>query len=426
MRKLVLSIAGILVFAFIVISAFAPDEKDLNLNTATAELMSFEVKVNTVGVLDAERSHVVSSTIKGDKGKILYLADDGTTVNKGDILIKFDPTPFEDEVRRLTGELKSREAVVEAENQVLEWEKSQAEGTVNNAEFNLKDAGQEYERYISYIRDLEDLSKKGYSYPNEITQAKKKAEQLYAKMQKAEMEQEQSRKEVVFKIANAMAGLKKANSEFETTRLLLEEAQDQLKKTVVHAPFSGIAVLYESFRDNQKRKPRAGDAVWQNQSLLYLPDISSMIVETQVREIDLHKIKIGQQAKIQIDAYPDTAFEGEVTSIGILAAERPESGRGEKYFQLTVALKGDDTRLRPGMTARVVIEVNKAKDALSVPIQAIFKEEDKIYCYLLKGNNFKKVEVSIGRQNEDMVEILSGLKRGDKVSLVEPSSDKIL
>lgn len=96
-------------------------------------------------------------------------------------------------------------------------------------------------------------------------------------------------------------------------------------------------------------------------------------------------------------------------------------GKGEKYFQLVVSLKGDKSKLRPGMTARISIRGSNVKDALAIPIQGVFCEGNRKYCFVYKGRGFTKVEVAVGRQNEDMAEILSGLHRGDQVSLVRPS-----
>lgn len=393
--------------------------------TAIVKPISFDITVNTIGALDAERSHVVSSTIKGDKGKIVYIIDEGTFVKEGDILIKFDSAHFEAEMLRLAGELRSREASFEARKQILEWEKSQAEGAINNTEFDVKDAKEEYSRYVSYIRDMEELGKKGLHYPNEIFQARKKAEQLFAKQQKHETSFEQIKKESVFKIAAAMAELSKAKNEIDTTKIALNDTGEELRKAVVHAPFPGIVVHYEMHRDNQKRKPRVGDTVWQNQPLLYLPDISSMIVKTLVREVDLHKITKGQSASIQVDAYPKLVFTGQVASIGVLASDGGETGKGEKYFQVVVAINGDNPSLRPGMTARVIMHTDSARNVLSVPVQAVFSESANKYCYVGKGQNVKKVKVEIGRQNEDYAEIIVGLKNGDTVSLTRPAGDEV-
>lgn len=417
--------AAALAAAWIGVRIVLPGNTDADPQLAAAKTVSFDITVNTIGTLDAERSHVVSSTIKGENGKIVYIIDEGAFVKKGDVLIKFDSAHFEAEMRRLAGELRSREATVEARKQILEWEKSQAEGAIKNTEFDLKDAKQEYSRYVSYIRDLEELGKKGLHYPNEIFQAKRKAEQLFAKQEKYETSFEQIKKESVFKVAAAMAELGKAKSELETTKIALDDIGEELRKAVVYAPFPGIVVHYETHRDNQKRKPRVGDTVWQNQPLLYLPDISSMIVKTLVREVDLYKIMKGQTASIQVDAFPKLVLAGQVTSIGVLASDGGEAGKGEKYFQVVVAIHGENLSLRPGMTSRVVMHIDTAQNILSVPVQAVFSEGANKYCYVSKGQNVKKVKVEIGRQNEDYAEIVAGLKNGDMVSLIKPASDEI-
>jgi len=416
--------AAVIILIGVALGYVPPKHKNSDPHLTIAQTTSFDITVNTIGTLDAERSHIVSSTIKGDKGKVVYIIDEGTFVQKGDILIQFDTAHFEAEMLRLGGEIKSREATVEARRQILEWEKSQAEGAIKNAEFDLQDAKQEYSRYVSYIRDLEDLGKKGLNYPNEIIQAKKKTEQLFAKQQKQETFFDQIKKESVFKIAAAMAELGRAQSEIETARIALDDIKEEFRKSTVRAPFPGIVVHFETFRDNQKRKTRMGDTVWQNQRLLYLPDISSMIVKSLVREIDLHKITKGQRATIQVDAYPKQAFSGQVTSIGVLASDSGEAGKGEKQFQVVASLQGENSALRPGMTARVGIHTGTATDVLAVRVQAVFTEGMKNYCYVYKGNSVSKVDVEIGRQNEDYVEIVSGLKSGDTVSLIRPAEDE--
>jgi HlyD family secretion protein len=472
-RKYSLPVTVVLFLAVFlaVFSRSEPDEPTPLLGTVSVR--DFQINVNTVGTLDAARAHMVSSTIKGSKGKIIFIIEDGTKVEEGDILVKLDPTPFEEELLYLTGELRSREAAIQAEKQAVEWEKSQAERQIKTEEFNLRvarleleklekgegplqlaqfkgeqeTAKEEYVRLLSYTRDLKELSEKGYSNPTEIALAKEKAtnagnaynvarekyvnykdyvlpsliETAKANLQQHEMLLEQTKKQGMFQVAKAIANLQKAESELENTKNIQKQAQDELEKTVIRAPFPGIAVLYESFRDNEKRKPRVGDTVWQNQPLLYLPDISSMIVKTQVREVDLHKINIGQKAVVQVDAYPNDFLEGEISSIGSLATQRFEAGKGEKYFQVVVSLKGESNKLRPGMTARVAIQSDDVKDALSVPVQGIFYEGRRKYCFVYKGQSFEKVEVTLGRQNEDMAEILSGLKNGDQISLVRPS-----
>jgi len=446
--------------------------EDMSIPSEIAAIRDFDIMVNTIGTLDAERSFMISSSVRGDKGRIIYLIDDGAKVENAAVLIKLDPTPFEEEARRLKEEVIGLEAALESAQQILEWEKNQMEREIRAAEFNLKisridlkkliegdgplqlsqykeemeKVKEDYERHLAYIADLETLSQKGYSNPTEITMAKKKASELKekygaamkkfssykehvypsseqtakAKVEKSEIELDQIRKGSVFKIAKAVSVLNETKSRLQHAKDSLTQAQNELNKTTIKAPFAGIVVLNETFMDGQKRKPRTGDRVLQNQPLLYLPDISSMIVKTQVREIDLHKISIGQKCAIRTDAYPDTMFDGEITFLGILASGRVEGMGGEKYFQLTVSLKGENSKLRPGMTARISVLADQVKNCLTIPIQAVFDEGGKKYCYKAAGSRFKKIQISVSRQNEDMAEIVSGIEKGDRITLVMP------
>ena len=202
-------------------------------------------------------------------------------------------------------------------------------------------------------------------------------------------------------------------------------AQTELDRTVIRAPIPGIAVLPEAFRGGEKRKPRVGDIVWQNQPLVYLPDISEMVVKTQIREIDLHKVAAGKKVMVFVDAYPDLKLTGDVQSIGVLAESRTESHTADKYFQVVVSVKEKDQRLRPGMTARVEIECAKVEKALSIPIHAVFNEEGRSYCYVDTQASYEKREISIGAQSEDWAQVLAGLKEGERVALSKPPSNEI-
>jgi HlyD family secretion protein len=453
-------------------------------STAEAQLVQVEkgdldIQVQTVGVLDAARTHMVSSAIRGDKGKIIYLVDDGALVAKDDVLVRLDPTPFETEVHRLGGEVRSLTASVDSARQMLEWEKNQKEREIQTARFNLKvaklelhklvegegplqlaqykgeldKAKEELDRYQDYIVELGKLQDQGFGNPTEITLARQKVDQLRemydtarrrytsykehvlptsieaarAKADKAEMEIQQLEKGTDFKVARAQAVLAEVQGKLETAQTSLKQALDEMKKTTIKAPFGGIAILYETFRDGQKRKPRVGDLVWQNQPLLYLPDISTMIVNTQIREVDLHKVALGQPCAVRVDAFPDSLIRGKVTLIGMLAAERFEGGIGEKYFQLTVTLEGQNNRLRPGMTARITVDSEDATGILYVPVHAVFNDGAHTFCYRAVNNGkFREQAVVVGRQNEDAVEIVSGLEKGDRVSLLRPPPEQIL
>ena len=200
---------------------------------------------------------------------------------------------------------------------------------------------------------------------------------------------------------------------------LLFERQD-LARTEIRAPTAGFVVLNEVFQGTVKRRPRAGDTVWQGQPLLYLPDLSAMVVKTQVREEDLHKLKPGQLAAVRVEAYPDALFEGEVASVGVLAVENAGAATAGKHFQLAVNLRASDARLRPGMTARVSIVSDRVHGVLVIPVAALYYEGGQPTCYVFDGRAIVARKVSVGRRSEDLLEVTAGLTEGEQVSLAKP------
>ena len=456
-----------------------PSEPDLPSSLTPVIKGGLDISIKMIGELDAARTHVVNSTIKGDKGKIIYLVEDGAVIEKDEVLVRLDPTPFETQVHLLSGELRGLEAAREAAQLMLEWEKNQMQREIQNAEFDfqmavaelsrlvdgegplqlaqyrndLDSAKEEYERYQAYISDLAQLNQQRIDNAAELDRAQRKVEQLsdllknaqqrynsykdhvlpsavkaaQVRLEKAKTEIDQIKKAAPLKIGRAAANLEEINGKLETAQASLEQALMELEKTTIMAPFSGIAVLYELFRDGQKRKPRIGDMVWQNQPLLYLPEIRTMIVKTRIREVDLHKIALGQPCAVSVDAFPNQTMDGRVTKLGMLATERFENGFGEKYFQLIVTLDGTNHQLRPGMTARVSVNNPKTEDVLCIPIHALFSDGEDVFCYLAQnGGLFCKKVVQTGRYNDDSVEIIQGLEQGDLISVIQPGPEKII
>ena len=232
---------------------------------------------------------------------------------------------------------------------------------------------------------------------------------------------EQMRQGGIHKIAKTQAALNQVKSKLDAQKEALTQAESELRKTKIYAPFDGIVIHFEAFREREKRKPRVGDTVFMNQPILYLPDISKMIVKTKVREIDLYKLALGQKGLVRVDAYPDTVFQGELNFIGALASAESAESEQEKFFQVSFILSGEDKRLRPGMTCRTSIVAKSLKNVLTIPIQAVFQQNDTAYCYVHNNlGGFTVQNITLGAQNEDLAEIVTGLTEGDSVSLVKP------
>jgi len=439
---------------------------------AEVKKRDFSIDLHIVGVLDAAKSHMISSGIEGANGKIIYLINDGERVKEGTTLVRFDRALFEKDVAELESLVKSYSAAVKAAEQVVAFEENQVRREVVSAKYGesvavlelkrlqegdgplklsvLKEEQQKVEielnRFQSFLLELESFKKKGFENPSEVSSTKEKVaaytrelasvskryetykkhvlpaliESARAKVQNAALVRQQTGQGGKYKIAKVSATLLQVKGILQTKESTLVKAKFKLAQTEIKAPFAGIVIHYKTFRNGEKRKPREGDSVFMNQPILYLPDVSKMMIKTQAREVDLHKIKLGQQGRIVVDAYPDAKLTGELTFIGALATV-DDSGKGfEKYFQVLFKVNEEDNRLRPGMTCRISIQVEALKDSISVPVQAVFMDDQRSYCYVKTGRGeFTVRSVTTGRQNIEFVEIYDGLDVGEQVSLVK-------
>jgi HlyD family secretion protein len=141
--------AGIYYFPF---ETAAAEEK---MPVAKTEYKSFDVDVKSVGELEAARSTIIASSVKGDIGKIIYLIADGTNVQPGELLVKMDPTPFEEKVEKLKSQLKEQATLVHTLEKTLEWEINQAEHEIKTAAFETETAELELSKIVNGDGPLE-------------------------------------------------------------------------------------------------------------------------------------------------------------------------------------------------------------------------------------------------------------------------------
>jgi len=166
---------------------------------------------------------------------------------------------------------------------------------------------------------------------------------------------------------------------------------------------------------------------FQGQDLMYLPDVSSMLVDTEVGEIDLAKVRVGETAAVMLDAYPGVQFKGEVVTVANLAKRKVNrtSGKqtGAKVFDVTVRVVANDPRLKPGLSATVEILCNQYPEALTVPLEAVFYDEnEKPIVYVRKHGKVEAREVEFSDSNERLAVVKKNLEFNDEVLLAPPGS----
>jgi HlyD family secretion protein len=463
------------VVAFLVLAgglaALVPWTGGGGTGTARVEQGPFDVTIVESGTLQALRSVTYASSIASNQAKIVAIAPEGKLVQKGDLLLLFDSAPFDEEIRKDQAVLalaqadlaKAREdfklqgiqnkedlgvaeqKVAQSELELKDTEEGKGRVKEEEAESAVADAERDLKKARTAAQDLRPLLAEGFITKVELEKAeqqvqkaegdlalaRKRADALVRFGRPIELSQARSdafltkdglaqlRVAVESRLQEKKTAIAAAESRIQEAGSRLALAQQQLARTEIRADVPGIVVYREVFFGSEARKPQVGDQVWANQPLLILPDVSKMIVETKIRETDIHKVEQNQKVQIRVDAYPDLRLTGRVNLIGTLAQEEKER-RGVKFFSVTLEVNESDPKLRPGMTARVEIEVDHRKDALFVPLESVFERDGRSVVYLASRGRTEEREVVLGPSNRDFVVVLTGVRRGEHVLLRDP------
>jgi HlyD family secretion protein len=202
---------------------------------------------------------------------------------------------------------------------------------------------------------------------------------------------------------NAVAGLP------NSAEAQVAAAEAALKLSRVEAPFDGVVT--DAF-------PLAGDQVVAGLTAFQLDDLSKLLVDVQVSEVDINRVQVGQDAIITFDAAPDKEYSGKVT--GVALAGTIDSG--VVNFRVTVELTDPDEFVHPAMTAAVNIVVTQLEDVLLIPNRAVRVIEGKRVVYVLRDGQLVPVEVLIGASSETSSELIGGdLLETDTIVLNPPS-----
>jgi HlyD family secretion protein len=160
-----------------------------------------------------------------------------------------------------------------------------------------------------------------------------------------------------------------AREEVARTEAAAAAARDNLNKTRFEAPFAGVV---SALNVEQGEIVMIGTMNNPGTQILVVSDLSRMLVKADVDETDVVDMKLGQKAKITVDALPDTSFPGTVTEIGNTAKRSITSTvEGQTNFEVKVVFDQRVPEVRPGMTADVEIETGTHPKTLGVPIQAV-------------------------------------------------------
>ena len=391
--------AVLLIAVFLVLSktgVIGNKDKAKSVETSLVKATTIVETVSATGKIQPEIEVKIASMVSGEI--IALPIKEGQVVKKGDLLVKINPDLYTSGLNRSVANLAA------------------AKSGLTQAEAQFKEAKANYDRnktlFEKGIISKSDWDKTVASF--EVTKATKQS--------------------AYFNVQSASA--------------TVNEARDNLGRTIIYAPADGtISVLNVELGERV-----LGTQQMAGTEILRVANLNNMEVEVDVNENDIVKIKVGDEAKVEVDAYLKKQFKGIVTSISnsastALTADQVTNFKvkirilKESYQDLLEGKPASYSPFRPGMTATVDIVTKTKTNVLAVPISSVVVKSDtmavkeskvdvaeltekepipkidkKLECVFVKVGDKAKIRIiKTGIQDDTNIEVISGLKKGDVV-----------
>ncbi len=371
-RKNILITIGIVVVGAALVGAnlYFRRDKGITVQTETIKQRDLEAIVSASGKIQAERTVNISSDTVG---RVVNLAvNEGDRVHKGQFLLQIDPKTLRTRVDNGEASLKAAEVTLDQMQQAVETGRAQLELTRQT----LK---RQQDLWSEQLTTRESLDK--------AVNDEKVAESTLAEREKS---------------ANAQA------SRIAQERANLDSAEYDLSKVRIESPIDGI-VTSRSIQEGEM--VMIGTMNNAGTVLMTLADMSTIQAEIEVDETSVPNVRIGQKAKVTIDAIPDKSFKGHVTEIGNspIAAAAGATGTQATNFKVKVVLDEDVPNVRPGFTCTADITTATHDNVVAVPIPAVAVRE---LIYDAEGQVVKPPKSDARRRAVDLASATQELKAG--------------
>jgi HlyD family secretion protein len=435
------------------------------------------ISVTESGTIKAREQEIIKSEVEGQT-TILYLVEEGVVVEAGELLVELDSTQLlerllDQEIRAQNLEaawINSRENFEIVKNQAqsdvtaaklavqfahedltkytegdypmslkeAEARITLAKSDLNRAEERLAGSARLLDREFITPQDYEadrqsaeksrldlELAEGNRALLSDFTHERRMTE-LRSNIEETEMALERVQLKANANIVQAEASLRAAKAEFDQQLDRVEKLKEQIDKTKIYAPTSGLVVYSTSvggggFRGGNQEPLQEGQQVRERQELIYLPTNNAVIAEVKIHEANLSKVRPGLPVRVVIDAIPGMELTGRISRIAPLPDSQSAWLNPDlKVYHTEVHIDGVAEGVRTGMSCRVEILIERYDNATFIPVQAVMQVRGEPTVFVAQNNMPVARPVEIGLDNNRMVRIISGLQPGEKVLLTPP------
>ncbi len=369
---------------------------------------TFEMIVETKGEIQGKNAiNIVLAEIFKDPDiqiwefKIKDLVPEGTIVKKGDWVASLDQVNLTQRLQSVVEEIDVRLAQLNDAKIDTALTLSQIRQQNKELEFDLK------------YRTL-DLEQSKYESPAYQRKMQTNYNRTLRQIQRQKRNYELRKMDLISRT-------QRTEERYKYFIRIEEKLKLAIEATMIKAPENGMVIYARSRRGD--RKIRIGDDVgpW-SPIIATLPDLSILVSETYIEEINIAKIKTGDSVMVTVDALPGEQFPGIVRTIANIGQEL--QGIDSRVFAVTVELLKSHPKLLPGMTSNNRIILEKRANELIIPRNALFTDEQSTFVYLKKEGKIWKKVVETGSENDEVVIITKGLEEKDRILTQPPGEEE--
>jgi len=377
------------------LSAASGDGHDL----APLARRDFVRHIRLTGLTEAVRSYVVSTPLLAggsNNGSLVItkLAPAGSSVKTGDVLVEFDRQAQDKlaldkkaEYDDLVQQIAQKKAEQDAARVKDESEVAQAENALKAAE-------------------LEVLK-------NEML-SRIKAETNDQNLAEARVKLAGLKDGFPLKRAAAAAELRILEIRRDRAKAAMDHASQNATAMVVRSPLDGLVVPKLTWRGNGPADIQEGDEMWPGAPVLQVVNQAQMLVRAKVNQTDLNAVRSGLPVIVRLDAYPDLQLPGHIATLGPIGLPGSFSTR-VRAFAAVITIEGSNARVLPDLTAAIDVEIDRIKDALVVPRDAVHQDTSGPRVRVRDASGVSARNVTLGPNDEIDVVVTAGLQPGQVV-----------
>jgi hypothetical protein len=360
------------------------------------------ISVAARGELQGGNSEMLVTPMTGtDSLAITYLREPGELVEAGDVIVQFDTTQQEYNLREAEADL------AEAEQQVIQA-KAIAESTDEESAYTLASTASDVKLAEFEVRR------------NPILPAINARQNLIA-LEQARNRQRQAEQDVKNKRTTQTAAVAMQEAAYNKAKVTAETARKVIESMTLRCKSSGYVNIQNNtsnmmmiYSGMQMQAFQIGDTSRPGLAVAQIPDLKSWEVSAQIGELDRGHLSVGQPVAITVVALPGKSFPGHIKIIGGTSG-MPWNRR----FECRIGLDRPAPELRPGETSNMVITVETLNNVTWIPSQALFESDSRKFVYMRTPKGFLPHDVTLVRTSESQA-VITGIDEGAVVAMSNP------